>query len=261
MPSSLTSGSSIIVSVQNSDVDIGLRHGPKGSALPMFPQSVSRGARLSGFPGSHFCYSVCYSLSGCLPPCTDRTGTPSPSGAFTSRLSTVRLPFPLLDMTTTVTGLLCWRDFHPLEWQLASLHQIRTCGFPAYGSCLGCVTAQVAVYAPAPVTREPGPEPSACFAGAYSPWPPPFAPPTPLRPPPQTPPQWAFLALFAGFIATMTRSDFSCPCIIGFGSSPSRCGPSLSRDSDGQTRDLPASGAILLHVMWPSTPAGRQHLA
>jgi site-specific recombinase XerD len=28
-------------------------------------------------------------------------------------------------MTTTVTGLLCWRDFHPLEWQLASLHQIQ----------------------------------------------------------------------------------------------------------------------------------------
>ena len=25
-------------------------------------------------------------------------------------------------MTTTVTGLLCWRDFHPQEWQLASLH-------------------------------------------------------------------------------------------------------------------------------------------
>src|SRR5579863_1542960 len=29
----------------------------------------------------------------------------------------------------------------------------------------------------------------------------------------------------------------------------------------GQTRDLPASDAILLHVMWPLTPAGRQHLA
>src|SRR5438270_13888786 len=67
--------------------------------------------------------------------------------------------------------------------------------------------------------------------------------------------------LFAGFPATMTESDFSCPCIIGYGSSPSRCGPSLSRDTDGQTRDLPASGALLLHVMWPSTPAGRQHLA
>jgi hypothetical protein len=25
-------------------------------------------------------------------------------------------------MTTTVSGLLCWRDFHPLKWQLASLH-------------------------------------------------------------------------------------------------------------------------------------------
>src|SRR6266481_7203335 len=56
-----------------------------------------------------------------------------PSGAFTSRLPTDRLPSPLLDMTTTATGLLCWRDFHPLEWQLASLHQNRTCGFPAYG--------------------------------------------------------------------------------------------------------------------------------
>src|SRR6202040_4131685 len=32
-------------------------------------------------------------------------------------------------------------------------------------------------------------------------------------------------ALFGGFVATMAESDFSCPCIIGFGSSPSRCGP------------------------------------
>src|SRR6516165_5288219 len=46
-----------------------------------------------------------------------------PTGASTSRLSTDRSPSPLLDMTTTATGLLCWRDFHPLEWQLASLHQ------------------------------------------------------------------------------------------------------------------------------------------
>ena len=61
----------------------------------------------------------------------------------------------------------------------------------------------------------------------------------------------SFLALFVGFTATMTRSDFSCPCIIGYGSSPSRCGPSRSRNSDGQTRDLPGSDAIPLHVMWP----------
>jgi hypothetical protein len=32
-------------------------------------------------------------------------------------------------------------------------------------------------------------------------------------------------------------------------------------DDGGQTRDLPGSDAILLHVMWPLTPAGRQHLA
>src|SRR5262249_27888015 len=32
-------------------------------------------------------------------------------------------------------------------------------------------------------------------------------------------------ALFVGFPATMAESDFSRPCIIGFGSSPSRCGP------------------------------------
>ena len=45
-----------------------------------------------------------------------------PSGTFTSRLSTARSPSPLLDITTTATGLLCWRDSNPLEWQLASLH-------------------------------------------------------------------------------------------------------------------------------------------
>jgi hypothetical protein len=64
-----------------------------------------------------------YSLPGCLPPCTDQTGIlPQPPGTFTSRLSTERFPSPLLDITTTATGLLCWRDSHTLEWQLASLH-------------------------------------------------------------------------------------------------------------------------------------------
>src|SRR3954464_12273984 len=66
---------------------------------------------------------VCYGLSGCSPPWTDLTRFPRPPGAFTSRLPTGRSPFPPLDMTTTATGLLCWRDFHPQEWQLASLHQ------------------------------------------------------------------------------------------------------------------------------------------
>jgi hypothetical protein len=34
-----------------------------------------------------------------------------PSGTFTSRLSTDRSPSPLLDITTTATGLLVWGFF------------------------------------------------------------------------------------------------------------------------------------------------------
>ena len=102
-----------------SDADIGLRRVLTGSALPTIPQSASRGSHFRGFTGS----LSRYGLSGCSPPCTDQTGFPRPARAFTSRLSTGQSPFPLPDMTTTVTGLLCWRDLHPLEWQLASLHQ------------------------------------------------------------------------------------------------------------------------------------------
>jgi hypothetical protein len=40
------------------------------------------------------------------------------------------------------------------------------------------------------------------------------------------------------------------------GSCSSKITP-LALDSDGQSRDIPASDAILLRVMWPSTPAGR----
>src|SRR5215471_7853364 len=36
-----------------------------------------------------------------------------PPRAFTSRLPTGQSSFPLLDMTTTATGLLCWRDSPP----------------------------------------------------------------------------------------------------------------------------------------------------
>ena len=63
---------------------------------------------------SHFVASLVRfrcGLPGCLPPCTDRTGTPQPSGTFTSRLSTDRSSSPSLDMTTTVTGLLVWGFF------------------------------------------------------------------------------------------------------------------------------------------------------
>src|SRR6266545_3408739 len=58
----------------------------------------------------------------------------------------------------------------------------------------------------------------------------------------------------------MASSDFPRPCIIGYGSSPSRCGPPAS-SGDGQARDIPVSDTILLPVMCSSTPAGRQYLA
>jgi hypothetical protein len=47
-----------------------------------------------------------------------------PSGTFTSRLSTVWSPSPPLDMTAAVAGPLRWWDLHPLERQLAPLHEL-----------------------------------------------------------------------------------------------------------------------------------------
>src|SRR5438034_1195395 len=95
-------------------------------------------------------------------------------------------------------------------------------------SHLGSKRQVVAACDPAPVTRLSGSAPGTCFAGSHSPWSPPFAPSTPLRlTPPRIAPQRG-ATLFADFPATMARSDFSCPCIIGFDSSSSRCGPSYS---------------------------------
>src|SRR3954468_19240117 len=98
----------------------GLRRDPSGSALPKFPQSVSRGARLSRL--HWFAFATACQVA--RPPGRIGPSFPGPPGTFTSRLPAGRSPFPPLDMTITATGLLCWRDFHPQEWQLASLHRI-----------------------------------------------------------------------------------------------------------------------------------------
>src|SRR3954468_21110147 len=100
----------------------GLRRDPSGSALPTLPQSVSRGARFSRL--HWFAFATACQVA--RPPWTDLTEFPQPPGAFTSRLPTGWSPVPPLDMTTTATGLLCWRAFHPQEWELASLHQTLT---------------------------------------------------------------------------------------------------------------------------------------
>src|SRR4029453_7874967 len=108
MPPSLTPGSSSIVSVQNTDVDIGLRHGPRDSALPTSRNPFRAGHGFRGYAGSLLLRPV-----RLLAPLYGPDRSLGQTGAFTSRLSTGRSSFPLLDMTTTVTGLLCWRDFHP----------------------------------------------------------------------------------------------------------------------------------------------------
>jgi hypothetical protein len=69
-------------------------------------------------------------------------------------------------------------------------------------------------------------------------------------------------ALFVGFIATMAGTDFSPASIIGFGASPSRCGPSTP--IDGHRRDLPvpAQGASApARVFDHAGPVGHSHHA
>ena len=48
----------------------------------------------------------------------------------------------------------------------------------------------------------------------------------------------ALSALFAGFSATMTESDFPRPCIIDYGSSPSRHGPPYSSPTYARRPDV-----------------------
>src|SRR4051812_38080913 len=105
----------------------GLRRDPSGSALPTLPQSVSRG---TWFSRLHW-FANCYGLSGCSPPWTDRTKFPWPTGDFYIQASDGSVALPVAGYDYNSTGLLCWRDFHPQEWQLASLHQTEP-GSPPY---------------------------------------------------------------------------------------------------------------------------------
>ena len=116
----------------------------------------------------------------------------------------------------------CGRDAH----YCAPSAQNRTCSFPAYGSHLGCLTASLGL--PYALWRQGHAFPALCPARVAS-----VRVLLGLRPSlhrlrRRSP------GLVRGFIATMAESDFSCPCIIGFGSSPSRCGP-VGSAACGQT--------------------------
>src|SRR6266567_3902219 len=81
----------------------GLRRDLSGSALPILPQSVSRGARISGLPGSH----ICYSLSGCSPPVRIRPERPATGGFYFQAFNgSVSLPVAGYDYNSDWTPLL-----------------------------------------------------------------------------------------------------------------------------------------------------------
>ena len=86
----------------------GLRRDLSGSALPKFPQSASRGARLSRLPGLLTLRPV-----RLLAPLRRIEPASRPQRAFTSRLPAVWSPALPLDMTTTWTGLLVLAGLSP----------------------------------------------------------------------------------------------------------------------------------------------------
>src|SRR3954467_2711574 len=93
----------------------GLRRDPSGSALPTLPQSVSRGTRFRGFTGSRLLRPV-----RLLAPLDGSDQVSPATGDFYIQASGGSVTLPAAGYDYNSTGLLCWRDFHPQEWQLAS---------------------------------------------------------------------------------------------------------------------------------------------
>src|SRR5436189_1210897 len=118
----------------------------------------------------------------------------------------------------------------------------------------------LAVCVPAPVTRLSGSAPGTCFAGPHSPWSPPFAPPAPLRPPLQTPPQWisslcspASQLLWRGPTSRLRASSASAPRLPD----ADRCTRHSAHDHGGQIRDLATKRTLLL--TWAGLPPAGSH--
>src|SRR4029077_6264620 len=91
MPLSMTPGSSIIASPELR-CRHRLRRDLSSSALPLLPQTVSRGARISGLPLSR----PCYGLPSCSLPCTDQTDMLGPRELLLPGFQRIGFPPPLL---------------------------------------------------------------------------------------------------------------------------------------------------------------------
>lgn len=119
----------------------GLRRDLNGSALPTLPQSVSRGARFRGFTGSRLLRPV-----RLLAPLDGSDRVSPATGGFYIQASGGLVARPAAGYDYNSTGLLCWRDFHPQEWQLASLHQTRRAGRdPEALAALGPAGAEIRI--------------------------------------------------------------------------------------------------------------------
>ena len=116
MPSSPTPGSSTSIS-RNFDADIGLRRMTTGSALPTLPRSVPRGRSISWLPW----FASATACQVARPPVRIRLERPA-LGDFYFQAFNGSVSLPVAGYNYNSDWTLCWRDSHPLEWQLASLH-------------------------------------------------------------------------------------------------------------------------------------------
>jgi hypothetical protein len=112
---------------------------------------------------------------------------------------------------------------------------------------------RLSVCVPAPVSRSPGSASGTCFAGPHSPWSPPLAPPAPPRIAPLC--SLASRLLWRRPTSRARASSATAPRL------PDADRRTLTQAPNGRARDIPGSDTILVRVMWPSTPAGRQCLA
>jgi hypothetical protein len=112
----------------------------------MIPQSVSRGARISGL----LWFADCYGLSGCWPPCTDLTGLPANGGFYFQAFNgSVALPAAGYDYNSDWTPLLAGLSPAGMAASLAAL--ARPCGTrrsPKINERESCINASNRVEAP-----------------------------------------------------------------------------------------------------------------
>ena len=119
MSSSETTGNFSAASTQYFTENAGLQLEVTVSAFPLSSHSDSGEGDFSRL----YYGSLALRPAALLAPLVgaDRTYT-QPTRTFTSGLPMVWSPAPSPDITTAPTGKLRWRDSHPLEHQLASLH-------------------------------------------------------------------------------------------------------------------------------------------